>query len=130
MAQKKIELILFRQFANYLAMPAFLTDLNGQLIFCNEATEERLGFRFSETGEMTAQQWSVIFALQDHGGNPIDTNQLPFTTTLQQKSMAHGQFYLRTLKHAVKQVKVTTIPLLTERDEFLAVMTFFQEIFL
>src|SRR4029453_4991519 len=57
-AQKPIELILARQLATHLAMPIFLVDADGTLVFFNEPAERILGRRFDETGEMPAAAWS------------------------------------------------------------------------
>ena len=58
MAQKAIELILMRQLASSLAMPIFLVDASGNLLFYNEPAEQLLGSRFDETGEMSMTEWS------------------------------------------------------------------------
>ena len=50
MSQKEIEVILTRQLATYLAMPIFVIDTQGTLLFYNESAEAILGRRFDETG--------------------------------------------------------------------------------
>jgi hypothetical protein len=52
MAPKAVELILMRQLASYLAMPIFLVDPDGNLLYYNEPAEYLLGRRYDETGEM------------------------------------------------------------------------------
>ena len=59
MTQKPIELILTRHLASNLAMPIFLVDADGTLIFYNEPAERLLGMRFEETGEMPANEWAT-----------------------------------------------------------------------
>ena len=46
----EIEIILTRQWADCLLIPAFITDTSGNLIFYNERAEKLLGTRFEETG--------------------------------------------------------------------------------
>jgi PAS domain-containing protein len=53
MPQQEIEMILVRQLASYLAMPIFVVDPQGTLVFYNEPAELLLGRRFEETGEMS-----------------------------------------------------------------------------
>lgn len=60
MAQKPIEVILTRQLASSLAMPIFLVDEDGVLVFYNEPAERVLGMRFEETGEMPANEWATL----------------------------------------------------------------------
>lgn len=50
MSQKEIGVILTRQLASYLAMPIFIVDPTGALLFYHEPTEQILGLRFEETG--------------------------------------------------------------------------------
>jgi len=56
-----IELILMRQLAGSLAMPIFVVDPAGDLLFYNEPAEELLGRRFDEAGPMPAADWSTAF---------------------------------------------------------------------
>ena len=44
-AQKPLEIILMRQLASYLAMPIFLVDPRGDMLFYNERAEAILGTR-------------------------------------------------------------------------------------
>jgi PAS domain-containing protein len=46
MPQLEIEMILMRQLASYLAMPIFIVDPVGNLVFYNEPAESILGRRF------------------------------------------------------------------------------------
>lgn len=54
MSQKEIEVILARHLASYLAMPIFLVDPEGTLVYYNDPAEKILGLRFAETGEVSA----------------------------------------------------------------------------
>ena len=64
-SQKEIELILARQLASYLAMPIFIVDPLGNLVYYNEPAEGILGHRFEETGEMPVEEWTTIFQPTD-----------------------------------------------------------------
>ena len=52
--QHEIEVILARHLAEYLAMPMFIVDPQGSLLFFNEPAEGILGIRYEETGIMPA----------------------------------------------------------------------------
>jgi hypothetical protein len=56
-----VEVILIRQAASYLAMPIFVVDPKGDLVYFNEPAEGLLGRRYEETGEMPVAEWSTIF---------------------------------------------------------------------
>ena len=77
MAQKDVEVILMRQLASYLAMPIFLVDPTGNLLFYNEPAEALLGRRYDETGEMPLEEWSAIFVPVDESGAPLPPEALP-----------------------------------------------------
>ena len=66
MSQQEIEVILARHLAEYLAMPIFIVNPDGDLIFYNEPAEAILGTRYAETGIMPATEWSTIFHPMDH----------------------------------------------------------------
>ena len=68
MSQKEIEVILTRQLASYLAMPIFIVDPSGTLLFYNEPAETILGRRFEESGEMPMDVWSTVFTPTDEKG--------------------------------------------------------------
>ena len=59
MAQLPVELILVRQLAHGLAVPTFVVDAAGDLVFVNEAAESLLGLDFEDGGP------SVVCRLDD-----------------------------------------------------------------
>ena len=88
-SQKEIEMILARQLASYLAMPIFIVDPQGNLIYYNEPAEGVLGRRFEETGEMPVEEWSTLFQPTDETGKPLAPESLPLVVALTQHSPAH-----------------------------------------
>ena len=72
-----IEIILMRQLASCLAMPVFLVDPQGTLIFYNEHAERTLGKRYEETGPMPVDDWTTAFRPFDDNENPIAPEELP-----------------------------------------------------
>ena len=59
MSQQEIEVILSRHLAECLAMPIFIVDPAGNLIFYNEPAEAILGQNYNETGMMPARRQDV-----------------------------------------------------------------------
>src|SRR5580692_2655301 len=104
MPQKDIELILLKQFSYYMAFPIFIADAKGNLIFCNEPMEKILGFKFSETGEIPANEWDTIYIPQDANGIPIEKNKLPATDSNDQYGMTYHQLYVKNIKNEIKHV--------------------------
>lgn len=127
MAQKSIELILFRQLANYLVTPVFIVDPDGNLIFFNEAAEKILGFKFSEAGEMPAEEWSVVFEPKHRDGSLIPPEKLPLFITYTQHRPAHDNFYIVNLQGKMWHIEVFTLPIINQIGDFLGAVAFFQE---
>lgn len=67
-----VDLILSKQVASYLAVPIFLVDPNGTLLYYNEPAEGMLGKRYEETGEMPMEEWSTIFHPTARDGSELD----------------------------------------------------------
>jgi hypothetical protein len=112
MAQREIEMILTRHLASYLAIPIFLVDTEGTLVFYNEPAETFLGRRFDETGEMPLAQWSIIFTPRDEQGNPIGSDGLPLVIALAERRPAHRRFFIHGLDQARRHIELTAFPLI------------------
>src|SRR4026207_2231297 len=112
MAQQEIEVILARHLAEYLAMPIFIVNPDGDLIFYNEPAEAILGTRYNETGIMPASAWSTIFHPMDLDGNPIPPEELPLMIALTQHCPAHKMFWIRGLDGAMRQIGSTAFPII------------------
>ena len=113
MAQYPIELILTRQLASQLAMPVFLVDQDGTLVFYNEAAETVLGRRFDETGTMPAAVWAERFTPRDAEGRPMNSDLLPLMIAVRQGRPAHADFLIRGLDGVDRRIEVTAFPLVS-----------------
>jgi PAS domain-containing protein len=128
MSQKEIEVILARQLAAYLAMPIFLVDPAGNLIFYNEPAEAILGRRFEETGEMSASEWSAIFKPTDEQGTPLEGEVLPLMVALTDRLPDHRRFWIRGLDNVLRHIEVTALPIIGQSDRFLGAIALFWEV--
>jgi len=128
MAQQEIEVILTRQLASYLAMPMFLVDPRGTLLYYNEPAEAILGLRFEETGEMPAAEWSTIWKPVDDDGTPLPPAALPLTIALTERRPAFRTFGICGLNGTARRISVTAFPLIGQAGRFLgAVAIFWQD---
>jgi PAS domain-containing protein len=125
---QEIETILARHLAEYLAMPIFIVNPVGDLIFYNEPAEMILGTRYNETGSMPASQWSTIFQPVDHDGNSIPANELPLMIALTQRCPAHRNFWIRGLDGRLREIEVTAFPVIGQAGRFLGGIAIFWEI--
>jgi hypothetical protein len=120
-----IELILSRQLAECLAMPVFLTDTVGNLLFYNEPAEGILGKRYEDTGEMQVHEWGTIFKNRDDSGNPIPSEDLPLVKTLQNRLPYHKTFWIESLQGASERISVTSFPIIGRAESFLGAIAIF-----
>lgn len=128
MSQQEIEVILARHLAEYLAMPIFIVEPNGDLLFYNEPAEKILGLRYDETGPMPAAEWATVFQPVNEAGIPLPTEELPLIMALSQQSPAHKMFWIRGLDGRMRQIEVTAFPLKVQANRFLGALAIFWEV--
>lgn len=123
--QKDIEVILMRQLASYLAMPMFVVDSAGNLLYYNEPAEVLLGRRFDEVEPMGLEVWSTIFAPADDDGSPLPPEALPLVVALRHRRPAHKTLRITGLDGVARRLEVTAFPLIGQGGRHLgAVATF------
>lgn len=127
MAQKAIELILARQLASCLAMPIFIVDRAGVLVFYNEPAEKVLGLRFDETGEMGADEWATKFEATDDDGAAMPRESIPLYVALAEHQPAHGTFWIRGLDGQRRYIAVTAFPIIGQAERHLGAIAIFWE---
>jgi hypothetical protein len=128
MYQQEIEVILARHLAEYLAMPIFIVNPAGDLIFYNEPAEMVLGTRYNETGIMPASEWSTAFRPVDGQGASISANDLPLMIALTKRRPAHKIFWIHGLDGSLREIEVAAFPLIGQADRFLGGIAIFWEI--
>jgi PAS domain-containing protein len=123
-----IELILMRQLASCLAMPVFLVDPGGNLVYYNEPAEKILGRRFDESGPMSVPELAALFHTFDEAGNPMPASDLPLAIALGQQTPAHKRITIRGLDGRKRQIQVTAIPIIGQRRQLAGAAALFWEI--
>lgn len=128
MAQQEIEVILSRQLAEFLALPIFIVDPKGDLLYYNEPAEFILGSRFDDTGPMAAGDLATIFEPVDQDGRPMKAEDLPIVIALTKHYPAHNTFWIRGLDGALRKIEVTAFPLIAQAERFLGAIAIFWEV--
>jgi PAS domain-containing protein len=128
MPQKEVELILARQLASYLAVPIFLVDPQGALLYYNESAEAILGKRFDETGEVPLEDWTTAFIPRDQEGARLAPEELPLVIALKERRPAHRRFYIRGLDGVLREIEVSALPILGQAGRYLGAMAMFWEV--
>ena len=128
MSQMEIEIILSRHLAEALALPIFIVDPEGSLLYYNEPAEVILGLRYVDTGTMPASEWSTVFQPFNDDGKPMAPEDLPLIAALNKQQPAHKNFWIKGLDGNLRQLEVTAIPLIGQAGRFLGAIAIFWEV--
>jgi PAS domain-containing protein len=120
-----IEIILNRQLADCLAIPVFITDTVGNLLFYNEPAEDILGKRYQDTGEMPVEMWSTIFKSTDENGKPLDPEELPLVKTLLNQLPYYKIFWIESLQGKAEKIAVSSYPIIGRAGIFVGAVAIF-----
>jgi PAS domain S-box-containing protein len=125
--QKSLVLILAREFATQLAMPMFVADGDGTLIFYNEAAEEILGRSFAEVGELTARELVETFDIESPDGEYLEPEDRALGIAFFEKRPVHGKRRVKGVDGVWRSIEITAFPLMTGPDELGGVVAIFWE---
>lgn len=127
MAQEPIEVILLRLWASYIAIPLWLTDSEGNLIYYNEPAEELVGQSFDQAGEIKAEDLAEVFVTTDLDGEPLPSEKLPVAIALTERLPAHRELRFRAFDGSWRQIEITAFPIEGQGGRHLGVMVAFWE---
>jgi PAS domain-containing protein len=125
--QKEVEVILTRHLASYLAMPVFLVDPDGNLLYYNEPAEELLGHRFEESGALRAEEWATIWRACNADGDPLCVDDLPLMVALRRRQPDHRHMWIVGLDGVSRRIEVTAFPLEGQMGRHLGAVAIFWE---
>jgi PAS domain-containing protein len=94
-AQQPLELILARNLVSIISLAAVLVDVEGALVYYNDAAAEVIGTRFEERGRISRAEWSAEMGPVDEQGRPVPIDDLPLTSALRDGSPGYGRFFVR-----------------------------------
>jgi PAS domain-containing protein len=90
-----LELILARNLVSIISLAAVLVDIEGSLVYYNDAAAEVIGTRFEERGRITRAEWNAELGPTDEKGRPIPVDELPLTRALRDGRPGYGRFFIR-----------------------------------
>ena len=126
MGQYPVELILVRHLASRLAIPVFVVDASGELIYFNEPAERVLGRRFDEIRLMPFEEWTTAFVPASQG-RPLDAGQLPLVVALRRSTPAHSEFEIVSADGVKRSIEVTAFPIIAPVDRTIGAVAMFWE---
>ncbi len=109
--QKPIELILARNLLDSLQTPGCLIDLEGTLVYYNEAVAKLGAISFEETGPMSVAEWGDKFGPFDEDGRRIPFDEHPLTLAVRNGRAGHYAQRFRSADGGDFEVAVSAIPL-------------------
>jgi len=122
MAQHPIEMILLKQWASLIAVPVWITDADGRLVYYNEPTEEIIGLRFEDAGELSADQLSEVFVISNLDGSPLASEERPLMIALTKQMSSHRRIRFLRADKQWREIAVTAIPIIGEGNRHLGAM--------
>ncbi len=127
MEQQPIELILTRRWAALLAMPVWVMDVDGNLVFYNEPAEALVGARFDEVGPIHASELAKRFETTALDGEPIPNEDLPIVVALREWAPSHMELRARALDGAWRLLAITAVPIVGHDAKLLGALAAFWE---
>ena len=115
-------MILLKQWASLIAVPVWITDADGRLVYYNEPTEEIIGVRFEDAGEMSAEQVAEVFVICDLDGSPLAGDDRPLMIALTKQMSAHRRIRFLRADKQWREIAVTAIPIIGEGNRHLGAM--------
>lgn len=115
-------MILLKQWASLIAVPVWITDADGRLVYYNEPTEEIIGMRFEDAGELSAEQLADVFVICDIDGLPLANDDRPLMIALTKQMSAHRRIRFLRGDKQWREIAVTAIPIIGEGNRHLGAM--------
>lgn len=110
MPQQPIELILLRHLASRLAIPVFIVDPNGDMIYFNEAAEGVLGRRYDEIRTMPFEEWTTAF-LPRAESSPLSGDDLPLAVAVRERKPDHREIDITDAEGNPRRIGVSAFPI-------------------
>jgi PAS domain-containing protein len=128
MAQHPVEIILLQQWASLMAVPVWITDADGRLVYYNEPAEPIIGVRFEDAGELPAEELAERFEMCDVDGSPLSNDDRPLMIALTKQMPAHRRMRIFGADREWREIEVTAIPINGEGNRHLGAMATFWQV--
>lgn len=107
-----LERILARNLISIISIAAMLVDIEGAIVFYNEAAADVLGARFEEIGRIPRDDWRAEIGPFDALERRLPTENLPVTVALRDARPGYGRFYIRSASAGLILVEAAALPLI------------------
>ena len=120
-------MVLLKQVASYLAMPIFVVDAEGSLVYYNEPAEELLGHRYEEAGQLPLEVWGPLWTPTDSRGDPLPPERLPLAIAVRERQPTQETLWIRGLDGVTRRITLTAIPIHGHTAELIGGLAIFWE---
>lgn len=124
---KPIELILLRQLASRLPIPAAIVDAEATMVYFNPPTERMLGWSFEELGEFPLSTLDELIRPRGADGRIVAAEELPLSVALHQRRPQQATMVVHGADDTPHHIVVTAVPLDGQGGAPLGAMSFFWE---
>lgn len=101
-----------RHLASYLAVPIFIVDSAGTMVYYNEAAESILGRPFGEVEEMPPERWFASFSPTNESGEALALQETPLMVAAVRHHPVHGIGHIKGLDGVWRRIEITAFPLI------------------
>jgi PAS domain-containing protein len=126
MDQQPVELILIRHLASRLAIPVFVVDAAGDLVYFNGPAEQVLGRRYDEIRIMPFEEWTTAFVPAAEG-RALAVDELPLVVALRRSTPAHSRFEIVSADGTRRSIEVTAYPIIAPTKRLIGAVAMFWE---
>ena len=105
-----LELILARNLVAIISVPSAIIDVDGHVVFYNDAAARIVGTRFEDTGPLTRERWTADAGPFDDAGRPVPYEELPLTIAVREGRPAYAKLNVRS-ENALVPVELAALPL-------------------
>jgi PAS domain-containing protein len=109
--EQPLELILARNLVSIVSLAALLVDVEGRIVFFNDAAAEIVGSPFEEVGTLTREEWNARYGPFDEHGKPLLAEELPLTVAIREGRPAYARLRVRG-EAGVLEVEAGALPLI------------------
>lgn len=100
-----------RNLVSIVSLAALLVDVEGRIVFYNDAAAEVVGSPFEEIGTLSREEWNARYGPFDEHGIPLPASKLPLTLAIREGRPAYARLCVRG-EHGLFQVEAGALPLL------------------
>jgi PAS domain-containing protein len=108
--EQPLELILARNLISLISLAAVLIDVDGAIVFFNDAAAQFFGGLFEETGAIPLARWRDQVGPFDEAEHHLPTGDLPVTRAYRDGRPGSGRFHIRS-DSGIAEVEVVALPL-------------------